>query len=238
MIGCLRTTGHQILLLHLEVFSQCVTDHWPTALLSLNCFPECMMNSNLRKIRRQKGKRKMKKEIKSKKPKCLLVGHQFRGLTTAERHTCTWKWTKTLSCLNCRGQAHYGTVLLGVFSSVDHCEAFYDALLIIIARNSTTVLKKASLLASWLRETKEIALYSLRYVISLVTAFSEIVCKKRTPWAQQLQMSSVICPVPNVWQLKQKLNSWFSLLLTKKCFTSAFQYGKGSAQKPQNLTSV
>ena len=91
--------------------------HW-------TAFLEYMMNSNFMKIRRQKGKRKMKKEIKSKKPEYLLVGHQFRGLTTAERHACTWKWAKTLSCLNCRGQAHYGTGLLGVFSHVDHCEAF------------------------------------------------------------------------------------------------------------------
>lgn len=86
----------------------------------------------------------------------------------------------------------------------------------------------------------ETTLHSLGYDISLVTAFLEIVCKKRMPLAQQLQMSPAICPVSDIWELKQKTNfmNQFAALKVLYFCLWAFQYGKGIAQKPLNLTSI
>lgn len=54
---------------------------------------------------------------------------------------------------------------------------FDDDQLIVVARNSTSTLKSSSP-ASWLKETREIVFYSLIHVIFLITAVSEVVCKK------------------------------------------------------------
>lgn len=69
------------------------------------------------------------------------------------------------------------TGLLGLFGDVDRCAAFDDDQLIIIARNSTGTLK-SSFPASWLKETREIVFYTFIHDISLITAVSEVVCKK------------------------------------------------------------
>lgn len=71
--------------------------------------------------------------------------------------------------------------------------------------------KKTSLPASCLKETRETALSSLRYDISLVTA-SQRWCVKQNAMSIA---TAVICPVSDNWHLKQKQ----SILLTKKWFT-------------------
>lgn len=182
-------------------------------------------------IKRQKGKRKVKNN--NKNPECLLVGHQFRGLTAAEKQVCIWKWTKTLWCLSCRGQAHHGTGLLGVFSDVDHWAAFDNDQLIIIARNSTSTLK-SSLPASWLKETREIVLYSLIHGISLIIAVSEVVKKNAVSncrcllWSAEHSMSD---RWSRKWISANKISFAFHKRVLDFCLC-AFQCGRGSAQKP------
>lgn len=45
--------------------------------------------------------------------------------------------------------------------------------------------------------------------------------QKRMSWAQQLQMSSVICLVPDAWQMKQKLNFMIQFAAHKEMLYSA-----------------
>lgn len=125
------------------------------------------------------------------------------------------------------------TGLLGVFSDVDHWAAFDNDQLIIIARNSTSTLK-SSLPASWLKETREIVLYSLIHGISLIIAVSEVVKKNAVSncrcllWSAEHSMSD---RWSRKWISANKISFAFHKRVLDFCLC-AFQCGRGSAQKP------
>lgn len=132
------------------------------------------------------------------------------------------------------------TGLLGVSSDADHCEAFGNNQLIIIARNTTSTLN-SSFPVSWLKETREIIFYSLIYGLSLITTISEVVCKKECHehsncrcllWSAEF-MQCLTAEAETEFQL-----TIFQFGVHKGMLDFclwAFQYGRGNAQKPQDL---